>query len=279
MKVQTTVLMSSLILMLIACQKHDPCPKPSKEETTCDLVKSILINISTDYNDTFSQYRKVYDAYSRVSKVVAGIFVLALDDSVTLALAYKGSTVYFLDVKRPSDTFLIARFDSRNRLARIEPGNVNTMYEDFETDTFTYSGDRLTGYSTFVANDGDPYEFTTRLTYDGNGNIIHMGEDDSTGMFYTYDLSATAMRQFYSDDFHFNVLNSFYLAEFMGWLPDLMPVNKRLTAKEIDPDNFELVDNTLSNHVYDDNGNLLSYEIRGYKYVNTWNCTTKKAGN
>ena len=104
---------------------------------------------------------------------------------------------------------------------------------------------------------------------------------------FTYDLSVSANGQFYSDDFQIYELSesTLYLAQFLGWLPDLMPKNKRVAVKILERNPFDKTDliptyeATLTNHVYDANGNLVSYKATANQgaatYNSVWDCSKK----
>jgi hypothetical protein len=93
-----------------------------------------------------------------------------------------------------------------------------------------------------------------------------------------------AKRQWYTDHFpESGVSNTVNLAQFMGWLPGLNPVNKRTHWTYIyndDQDDStppEVREQFLTNHVYDSNGNLVSYRSGDAVFTSTWNCTEGNA--
>lgn len=268
-----------LLFILTACKKQDYCPPP-KKDSTCDLIQSTLFNdsLSGDAPGLFPQYRKEYDNAGKVHKVVAGVYTLRLDDSVALLLTYNGSTVYFLDEKKPTDTFSTATFDSQNRLEKMAAGNAPEPY--FETVSFSYQSGKLSGYLI-----SDLFQY--HVVYDEKGNVIHIYNNydtESEGLFFTYDYTVKAKRQWYTDHFPENgVSNSVYLAQFLGWLPDLEPVNKRISWKNIFNDDEDestspvITEHRLTDHVYDSNGNLVSYKAGDATYTSTWSCEAKKS--
>lgn len=273
----TKISLFVFLLLIISCKKHDYCDPPPKTES-CDLAQSL---VTPFVGEPYSQFRKEYDpATGKVRKVVTGIYYFRLFDSIPMLLRYNGSTAYFLDETNPSDTFLIATFDAHNRLRKLAEGNATTDDGIFFTTEFIYSAHRLWGYT--VAG----YEDTVRLTYDGNGNLTRMYIDQTSateGTFFTYDLSVKATGQWYSEYFLDGAENVLYLTQFMGWLPDLTPVNKRTSFKIVlrdeDPNDDipppVLLDGNLTDHVYDNEGKLLSYKANDNTYINTWNCNMK----
>jgi len=278
MRISIAVIITGIFLSLTACKKQDHCQKPPKKDSTCDLMQSALINdsLSGDEPGLFSEYRKEYDNSGKVRKVVAGVYSLRLDDSVALLLTYKGSTIYMVDEKKPTDTFLIVTFDSHNRLQEMRSGNATISY--FETTSFSYESGHLSGYLIREL-------FQYHVAYDGNGNVAHIYsnyDEVSEGLFFTYDYTVHAKRQWYTDHFPLNgVSNSVYLAQFLGWLPDLEPVNKRVYWKEIyndvvdDSTSSVITERALTNHMYDSNGNLVSYRSGDAVYTRTWSCEAK----
>lgn len=272
-----------LLLLLISCKKHDYCDGPPKSES-CDLMQSLVYMLGEPDPETgeespatFSQYRKEYDGNGQVSKVVAGLYTLRLYDSVTLLLRYNGSTVSFVDAAQPGDTLTTATFDAQHRLVKMTNGNVAEDDNPFSTTEFYYGGSRLSGFK-IVYTGG-----ITHLSYDANGNIVRMYRDEDSayaGTFFTYDLSVAAKRQFYSDHFVNGGENALYLAQFLGWLPDLEPLNQRTYWKIVFNDDnpaddippYVFLEGYEDSHVYDGDGNLVSYNG---SYTNIWSCAAK----
>jgi hypothetical protein len=289
----------SLLVLLVtsvffSCQKIiDYLPKPP-QETTCDLTEAYVTAIENGGSRS-QQFRKEYDAATgKVRKVVAGIFKSSgVTESVSMLLKYSGTDIYFVREASPADTLLRAVFNN-GKVQRIVSylqqedgwGNfVEEQYGFFNTQ-FEYDYNGLLDY---IGMDTYP---DLKLTYDANGNVVRMYDpyDDSQtnddnepigGTFYTYDLSVTAQRQFYADDFRTPTSNVFYLAKFLGWTPDLMPKNKRVSVKVIEREDFDPNDyyiRNLTDHVYDAKGNLLSYKTgaNGPTYTSVWDCSKKK---
>lgn len=282
MRITIATLLAGITILLAACKKQDYCDNPPKNEN-CDLVQAVLNRPATpdpeeEFNTpgTFSAFRKEYDGTTgKVRKVVAGLFTFYLYDSISMLVRHSGSSVYFLRETAPDDTIAIATFDGANRLQQIEALQIAQL--PFETTQFTYTSNRLAGY-TIGGN------ITVKLSYDAAGNIVHMYNpgDTATGLgrFFTYDLWVTATRQWYFDDFELGSEEAVRLAQFMGWLPDLEPVNRRISYKDLvdyDEDGVPEVftSRTLSNHLYDSDGKLISYKSDGETYTNIWSCSKK----
>lgn len=277
MRITPALPITFVLLIFTACKKQDDCPEPPKKDSTCDLMQSTIFrdSLSGDAPGLFPEYRKEYDNAGKVHKVVAGVYALRLDDSVALLLKYNDSTVYFLDAHNSADTISTATFDSQNRLQKMTEGPATRGL--FETTVFNYEAGRLSGY---LIRD----LFQYHVSYDGKGNVVRIYSNDdneSEGLFFTYDYTVQAKRQWYTDYFPENgVSNSVYLAQFMGWLPDLEPVNKRIYCKDVYQEDADdstppvVFERTLRDHVYDNNGNLVSYKSDAV-YTSTWSCEAK----
>jgi hypothetical protein len=274
--------------VFFSCQKIiDYLPKPP-QGTTCDLTEAYVTTIENGGSRSL-QFRKEYDAATgKVRKVVAGIFKSSgATESVSMLLKYSGTDIYFVREAEPADTLLRAIFNN-GKIQRIvsylqtEDGWGNAVEEQYGFFT-TYFEYDFNGRLEYVGMDAYP---DLKFIYDSNGNVVRMYDpydDDETtgGTFYTYDLSVTTQRQFYADDFRTPTSNVFYLAKFLGWTPDLVPKNKRVSVKVIEREDFDPNDyyiRNLTDHVYDAKGNLISYKTgaNGPIYNSVWDCGKKK---
>lgn len=272
------VCLACAAVLFVSCKKDPHSPNPSHKDSTCELIQSLVFidGLPEDGGGLFSQYRKELDGSGKVTKVVAAQYTLGLRDSVALLVRYNGTTVYLLDLKNPADTFSVATFDARHRLIKMTAGNVPEGRNTFLTSEFFYKDGRLSYYLIW-----DLFDF--HLSYDANGNVTRIyREQDGTdkGIFFTYDLSVTATHQFYSDHFSTNgVSDAVDLAQFMGWLPDLNPINKRTAYIEVADEKPTFAapgyvgEHPITGHVFDSNGNLVSYNGA---YINIYNCKAKK---
>jgi hypothetical protein len=164
-------------------------------------------------------------------------------------------------------------------------GNAKTKwgFNPFFTSDFFYEA----GHLSYYLIEGI---FDFHLTYDEKDNVTRIYRDnDSTdkGFFFTYDLSVTATHQFYSDHFSiYGVCDAVNLAQFMGWLPDLNPKNKRTSfiyvadiAPTIAAPGY-IGKHPITRHVYDSNGNLVSYNglvwDNDIMFTNVYRCAGEK---
>jgi YD repeat-containing protein len=264
MKITLAGVIAFTAVSLTACKKFDHCEKPPKPNASCALAQSFR---TEEEGRMETQYRKEFDYKGTVTKVVAGLFTLSLEDTITLLLNYNGNTVHFVKEQNPADTVITAQFDFAGRLISIAQGNAAD--DHFEPATFAYSGGRLSAINIAGNN--------LKTKYDGNGNILEMVDPNVDGQdyYFSYDLSVKATDQFYSDAFLGDSYNSLYLAQALGWLPDLEPVNKRTHSRIALSDGYDLINNELTGHVYDNEGKLLSYNA-GISFTNVWNCNAKQ---
>lgn len=270
MKVTATTLLACGVLLFAACKKQDYCKEPPEAETKCNLAQSLISGFDDNPGQT-SQYRKEYDPVTgKVRKVVAGRFTFYLTDSISLLVQYNGNTIHLIQEGSPTDTVLNAHFGSDGRLLNLTEGNAPVY--DLPQLSFNYTAGRLSNISG---------EYELDITYDGYGNVVKM-EDPSLGaqsFYHTYDVSVSATKQFYPDGFYGDSYNSLFLAQFMGWLPDLEPVSKRTFSRTVTGD-YELYSSNLTNHVYDSEGKLISYKtFNVVTYTNVWNCNEKNSKN
>lgn len=290
MKQSTVAVFAIVLIGFAACKKQDDCPKPPVTQTRCDLMQS-KVSGATDMAPNTSQFRKEYDnATGKVRKVVAGLYGLYFEDSIALLLHYNGDHVYITSEQKPSDTVLIATFDGAKRLVKMQIGNVDESFRGwYDTLTvFNYNAGRLSVLTRHLDSD---IRFNLYLTYDQSGNVVRIGDnsdDPNNGIFYTYDLTIKATAQFYPDAFGTDYYsNATYLADFLGWLPDLDGVNKRTAYKNIydDPTDNEpgyvYSQRQLTDHIYDGDGKLLSYTVADGQitYTNHWHCSEAKMPN
>jgi len=258
---------------LAGCKKFD-CSEPPATGGNCNLAQSLVTyQINNPYTRT--QYQKECDENGRAVKVTAGVFSHGLKFSHIFQLLYDSHAIYLMD-EGTSDTALIALFDGAGRLQKIAQAH-DALFNAFLPVQFTY-GEKGLAHIQIIADRPEGTSLYTK--YDTKGNIIELSDSTDQsfrGFAYTYDLSVTATKQFYSDDFYDSRYSAFYLAEFLGWLPDLQPVNKRtssaMNGNEAIP---------LSNHVYDSEGRLVSYESGqdfseyNLTFTNVWHCDSQK---
>jgi len=297
-------LLSALFLtgVFFSCEKLDSyLPKPPKGDSTCNLTEAYTLQSDKGSTSRLVQYQKEYNKTTgQVSKLVFGWNNGGSRVSYPLLLKYSGTTVSFVREAAPTDTFFVAHFDAPDgklSLFDVVGGNV-WLDGSFNPTEFIYSNTsdaRLTAIYTEARNSTYTLPFTYTLDYDANGNVIKMTADPlfkndpivQASKNFGYDLSVAAKGQFYSDDFHIYELSesTIYLAQFLGWTPDLMPKNKRVSVKILERNPFAETDliptyeATLTNHVYDANGNLLSYKATANEAVTTynsvWDCSKK----
>jgi len=280
MKISSALLSALFFFSMSGCQKLEDYIEIPQLKQNCDLIKSIepgggLLFLKELNRDT-----------KKPDRIVASAYTVARFDSVALKVRYNGNVVYFLYEESIADTFMTASFKN-GKLDKLTRGNApdKGFKFNFPSMTFSYSGNRLSGYARVGETLYDPEEDTTiksddfiaYIRYDNYGNVTQILDDGSAtpAITYTYDTNVKASGQFYPDAFGVDYGSStLYLAEFMGWVPDLMPVNIRISSA-FNGDGTYLV-NHYSNHLFDSNRNLTSYTIDNKSvaatYSNVWAC-------
>lgn len=282
-----------LLISVASCNKWDDFFKnPKPGDTSCELMA-----VDATGFDPAPIFRKDVNANTgKVDRVLTSVYSLVPGDTVLLHLRYNGNTIYLFRDDRPADTFLTATFNAGGKLQELALGSAFDISEnyDFRTVQFFYSGGRLARYTYpafgyVVDGEYDPNFVPGRsvyVGYDGNGNVARLYTDNSQQgeIQYTYNTNVKGKRQFYPDAFGLDFSNTtMYLAQFMGWVPDLNPVNERATQRRtgVEEDYFDL-SRDYTGHVYDSNGNLVSYGFHsdddGYipsLLTNRWRCSSK----
>ena len=107
-------------------------------------------------------------------------------------------------------------------------------------------------------------ELVSNFSYDRNGNLVLMQDVSLFGEVpgrseFSYNLSSTAKNQNYFDEPRGFAENSYMLLQYLGLLP-LSPTNLRTGSKVYWEDDYLASDVSLTDHVVDGNGNLVSYK-------------------
>lgn len=254
-------LISLFVIVLIGCSKQDfkdsgeevPAVKLDKKLQGC--VSASLYGEGS--GSTFNPFRKTFDDLGRVTMVVAPDFEQGLADSLFLMLHYGKNVIYFINQNNISDTVSTAIFDNQGRLQAM----LGSQFSSFPTTEFFFSNKKLSSITTVGTN--------MSFVYDANGNVIRY-----EGEFvyeFTYDLNTWIDQQVYVDAAGGWILNNFFLAQIMGWTPDLDPVNRR-THTRISSIDGEFYNVDITDHVVDADGKLTNYTLGGYQMNLDWAC-------
>ena len=112
---------------------------------------------------------------------------------------------------------------------------------------------------TGVSNGSLLHAFNDTIRYDNYGNVLSHGTTR-----YQYDYSKKPRQQFYCDDF-MGADESFYLLQYLGYFPELNnPVNLRTYTYT------EEFSGPLTDHQFDGEGRLISYEFESSPVTITW---------
>ncbi len=226
-------------------------------------------------------FSKTFDPITgQVKTISAGIYSIMISEHLDMNVHWQKNRVAFTSSSSPSDTILIANFDKKGNLVSIVDGN--SPNENFLPTTFQYNGTRLSTMR--VQFQGT--ELVSKFTYDRSGNVTRIQELPSNGttpgyIEYKYNTGATAGNQIYLDEPRGFNRNTFTLAQYMGWLPSLSPVNVRTQSKVVWEDDYEVHNVYYKNHQTDGSGNLIKYEVASdansdayEQHVIGWKCPT-----
>ena len=103
------------------------------------------------------------------------------------------------------------------------------------------------------------HAFNDTIRYDNYGNVLSIGT-----MTYQYDYSKRPRQQFYCDDFMGDD-EPFYLLQYLGYFPEInSPVNLRTYTSAV------VFRGPLTNHQFDGEGRLISYDLASTPVTITW---------
>lgn len=166
--------------------------------------------------------------------------------------------VAFTSAAKPSDTVLVAYFNSEGRVASVKQGDAADF--NFLPANFYYKNGRLSNYDM----DQDAVLTKAEFSYDQRGNIVRIsektGEESLAVTEYSYDPYNRAAAQVYQEvSGTFN--NSFALLQYAGYFPELNPSSLRTRTRVVWDGDYEVYNLRLANHKKDLNGLLTSYDI------------------
>lgn len=247
-----------LQLLLAACSKIDWIDvwHGGNKTQLCDVASFTLGYYSNQPNPFF--FTKTYDPSGKYVKEIDAAFnnVRYPDDLIhcPLRVEYKPSKIYFVRMENPFDTVVTACLDYQGRVIRTN--SHNWIFEN----VFKYRNNRLFSIQNNM--------WTDTCEYDTRGNILSMshyvdygeyGGIDRNGYFYTYDYSKKAKQQAYFEETR-DINNDFTLMQYMGFFPELNPVNMRISSHNglKNGYGFQLY---MGNHVLDSKGKLVQYNL------------------
>lgn len=287
-----SVALASALVVFSSCSKVEQLNQNEDVAALKPIVKSVsscqadtytTTNLS-DASSNFQTFQKTFDQVTgKVNFIKAGIYSIMVSEYLEMNVHWQTNRVAFTSASNPSDTILIAKFDKKGLLLSIVHGNAPN--ENYLPTNFQYKAGRL---STMKVNFNGS-QLVSNFTYDRNGNLKRIQElpfngQDMGYVEYEYNTAVTASNQLYFDEPRGFNRNTFTLAEYMGWLPGLKPVNLRTHSKVVWEGGYQVHDVYYKNHVTDGSGNLTKYEVASSasdesyeKHEINWTCPV--AGN
>jgi hypothetical protein len=248
--------------LLFSCSKKELFPffAASKNFVGCDVMELIPPDGESLYG-----FSKTYDPVTGlINKVTTPLYSIVPADFITLDVEYAFGKVYFLK-SGTNDTALIAEFNQFGRVDKIQPGS--SPSDVLPKTTFGYTANFLTSITTKGS--------TSFVAYDNVGNVKTIRDPHSQGLEdveYTYDYNTVIKKQFYLDPIRGWIWNTYTLAQVMGWLPELVPVNKRIHTKILFTNTDVWEDAELTAHQLDEEGRLVSYRNGDLTWGINWYC-------
>jgi hypothetical protein len=208
-------------------------------------------------------FKKKFNAAGRVSEIECSFNNIANSADLIhykLRIAYHGDRVYLINKEIPYDTVTKLFLNSEGRVTKAT-GNIPYI----NNNRYYYSGNKL------HVVEGDIAVGSTlrrNCEYDNRGNILSISSldpysNERVGYFYEYDYSKEAKQQFYMDEVR-NIDNTFTLLHYLGFFPELNPVNVRTHVRNGRENHYFVYDEYLLNHQFDANGRLMQYDIVNY---------------
>jgi hypothetical protein len=206
-------------------------------------------------------FKKKFNSAGRVTEIECAFNTLVQGTDpgdLYLRLAYHGNRVYFINKKNPYDTVVKVFLNTQGRVTHtIGDG------ERMKNNWYYYRGNKL---HIIEFNVADQSVHRSTCEYDNRGNILSISSINTysnkrDGIFYEYDYSRNAKRQFYMDETR-NMNFTFTLLHYLGFFPELNPVNVRTHVRVgLETEGYILTNQTLVNHQFDAKGNLTQYDV------------------
>lgn len=251
-------------LLFVSCYKQELIPFKKAGKKLKDCSPSYFVGVPAgEEAEPFTAFTKEFGTDGKVTQVIAPDLQLTLSDSLKLDLHYSTTNIYFTNNSIPEDTVITAVFDNQGKLVKM----IGRDGYNFATTEYLYTKNRLSSIKVFGIE--------SNFVYDDKGNVIKYQSTATGGLDNTefeYDRSVTVTDQLYIDYVAGWVYNMFTLSQIMNWTPDLKPVNKRTRAKIYFDQSEVWYDVEFTDHRFDGQGRLISYNAGPYKMMLGWNC-------
>jgi hypothetical protein len=286
--IRTGILAVAVFLLFNSCNKgiyeYNHFPDPLTAE--CQVTEFHFPQFDSYFpGGVHYLFLKKYDHTGKVKEIICTfnedlLPAYFLQFQLDLQVVPRGRVIYFITLdtitKNHSldDTTAIAYLNAEGRpdscvsRSRLSP-HFDVGPESVVKSYYHYKEGRL-----FVVNTNtfDQYGFRfgskDTVRYDKFGNPLSIGKNTGQENSYQYDYTRQAKQQFYLDDYMQN-RGEFYLLQYLGYFPEITsPTNVRIWAANVDYSSGS----PETNHQFDAQGRLISYNsVWGHATI-TWNC-------
>ena len=260
-----TLLFTGTAVALFSCQKVNSVNDDEivgKRKLKNDLCLISSFGYSNNSIPQQSIFTNHYDLSGRSMEVEAGLFSGgSVFSNITLSVKWINGAIAFVDANATQDTVLIASFNKNGRIDKLVAGNKPNA--NFLATSFDYDQSKLRAmYITLGTN-----TMTSYFDYDQRGNLISISDAPTSSVTipgkveYGYAANEKANGQFYFDEPRGFSWNSFSLLQYIGFFPELQPVNLRTSTKVMWGNNYQAYHMDIINQKLDQQGKLISYDI------------------
>jgi hypothetical protein len=238
----------------------------------------------SDPDYSYSNFTKTIDASTgKVSSIEVGIYSGGgISEWIKFSLIYNNKNIALVHAENSLDTVINIKLNNEGFADYTVNGNAPN--ENYLPTRLKYKSGKLIKRSiSFNSN-----TLVANFSYDQNGNLILMQDLSLFGEVpgrseFTYDLARTGKNQDYFDEPRGFAENTYMLLQYLSLLP-LTPTNVRTGSKVYWEDDYLVSNSKLTDHVFDSNGNLVSYKSASpesgtsiSQFTSPWSCGTTTA--
>ncbi|HSB93025.1 MAG TPA: hypothetical protein VLC28_07915 [Flavitalea sp.] len=231
----------------------------SPSKSSCNAISFNAQSLSDpDYH--YSNFTKTVDPVTgRTTAIEVGIFSGGgFSEWIKFDVVYKNKSMALVLSGNKADTVMNIRLNNEGFADFTTNGNAPDV--NFLPTKLKYKNGKLMRRS--ISFNG--MELVANFSYDGNGNLTLMQDVSLFGEVpgrseFSYDLNRSAANQRYFDEPRGFAENSYMVLQYLDLLP-LAPKNLRTGSKVYWEDDYLVSDVSLTGHVVDGKGNLVSYK-------------------
>jgi hypothetical protein len=276
---------ATVFMLFLSCQKDfiraDHFRNPL--EAGCQVAEYHIPEYDSDFPPRIPYlFKKTFDSSGKIVREIECFFndivtphdILLPEFHHIFKIEQRGRMIFLINkvTNKGNIPDTVARITLNNE-GRAESCAANPeLVPDFESKTavteyYLYKSHRIVSIKSVFNQITPPNTFIDidTLIYDNYGNILSCRDNS-----YQYDYSRKAKQQFYCDDIMDggDADEPFYLLQYLGFFPEVTsPVNIRTRAQ-----NQVFSQGYLTNHQFDAEGKLISYDYFIPHITIVWNC-------